>query len=576
MALFGATVLKKLHPWLAELSINTLFDERNLITFTSLIRFCGLQADDPNRAYRGQNPIMNVRILPLLVSLVFIPTEKGVGHDHEYPQTVRVASVSFEPVKFDLEGNANRLEEWFRRAASGGAKIAVGPEGALEGYVVNEIIAKEASAEQMRKVALRIDSPIIQRFQALAHELDMCLVFGFAEDVAGDIFNCAIFIDHQGSIRGKYHKMQLAEGYHESWWFNRLGRHSRAFDTPYGRCGILICNDRWNPQLAKIPALDGAQFLVIPSFGSTSKAQDEAVLARGVETGLPVIEANVGVSLIVNNNTIAAVDRHRRGVTFAEITIKDRMTTDDFKRDQTEASFLQWRKDEMARRFAHHMASLEKRARDASSQISDTGQGAGIQPSVPAETENDVAWYDAKTIGLEGRAWDETEMFYDRLPARAKQLVRPPVWSLSRHTAGMCVRFLTDAESVHARWTLRSANLAMPHMPASGVSGVDLYVKFGSQWRWLANGQPKKQTNTVRLAHELPAGRREYLLYLPLYNGVTKLELGVPSSATIWRNDLYQNVKPIVFWVRRSPRALVLHGQEWCTRPSWVGDSNAP
>ena len=49
--------------------------------------------------------------------------------------------------------------------------------------------------------------------------------------------------------------MQLAAGYHESSWFNRLGARSRAFATPFGKCGVLICNDRWNPDLARIPVL---------------------------------------------------------------------------------------------------------------------------------------------------------------------------------------------------------------------------------------------------------------------------------------------------------------------------------
>jgi len=238
-----------------------------------------------------------------------------------FPQIVKVASISFEPVKFDLDGNADRLEQYFRRAAAGHAKIAVAPEGILEGYVVNEIIAGDVDANRMKEVAIPIDSPVMQRFRDLARRLDMRLVFGFAQKMDDDVFNSAVFIDDTGKISGKYHKMQLHEGYDDKWWFNRMGRASRAFDTPYGRCGILICNDRWNPVLAKIPASDGAQFLVIPSFGSTSRRQDEAALARGTENDLPVIEANVGVSLLVSENKIVAVDRQQEGITFGEITI---------------------------------------------------------------------------------------------------------------------------------------------------------------------------------------------------------------------------------------------------------------
>lgn len=51
-------------------------------------------------------------------------------------QNVRVAAISFVPKKFDLASNADRLERSFRKAAAGGAKVAVAPEGALDGYVV--------------------------------------------------------------------------------------------------------------------------------------------------------------------------------------------------------------------------------------------------------------------------------------------------------------------------------------------------------------------------------------------------------------------------------------------------------
>ncbi len=165
------------------------------------------------------------------------------------------------------------------------------------------------------------------------------------------------------------------------------------------------------------------------------------------------------------------------------------------------------------------------------------------------DPEQNVLWYDARNIGVEGKAWDETKSFFDRLPARAEGIVRPPVWSLSRNSAGMCVRFVTDATTIHARWTLTSANLAMPHMPATGVSGVDLYVRADSGWRWLAVGRPTQQSNAARLVDSLPVAKREYLLYLPLYNGVGSLELGLPTSATLWKKSWEGEAgRPLVFW----------------------------
>jgi predicted amidohydrolase len=308
-------------------------------------------------------PRMNAPVLTLLL-LAGTAWAQAAG-DPPAPQgeknglVVRVAAISMVPEKFNLEGNAARLESAFRKAKEGGAQLAVAPEGALEGYVVNEIIAGKEPAERMKKVAVPLDHAVVQRFQKLARELELCLVFGLAERNGDDVFNCAVFIDHEGAIRGKHRKMQLAEGYHSSWWFNRLGERSRAFDTPFGRCGLLICNDRWNPELARIPALDGAQFLLIPSYGSRGQSQDEAVQSRGLETGLPIVEANVGVTLVVDGGRITAVDRREEGITFGSITVPPAIAPRPDERDRVERAFLEWREREMQRRYEKTIERLQ-------------------------------------------------------------------------------------------------------------------------------------------------------------------------------------------------------------------------
>ncbi len=160
---------------------------------------------------------------------------------------------------------------------------------------------------------------------------------------------------------------------------------------------------------------------------------------------------------------------------------------------------------------------------------------ASAQPQVEVKprVEGSWAWYDVQHWGVEGRGWEQTQRFFDRLPSGAQKLVRPPVWNLSRHSAGMCVRFATDAVGIRARYRLLSPRLAMPHMPATGVSGVDLYVRHQDRWHWLGVGWPKAQDVLTSLAGgiEPPGVMREYLLYLPLYNGVERLEIGVPRGA---------------------------------------------
>ncbi|MFO1483264.1 MAG: SUMF1/EgtB/PvdO family nonheme iron enzyme [Verrucomicrobiaceae bacterium] len=308
------------------------------------------------------------RVISVAMMLLAVPliAEAQEGASASSGLTIRAAAISFVPVKFDLAGNADRLEQAFRSAHQGGAKIAVAPEGILEGYVVNEIIAGKAKAEMMKDVAVTLDDPMIRRFQNLARELEMCLVFGFAERIKDEVFNCAVFIDDTGRICGRHHKMQLAEGSHPDWWFNRLGQQSRAFDTPYGRCGIVICNERWNPQLARILALDGAQFLLIPSYGSNSKQQDDAVLQLGRENGVPVVEANVGVTLLVNDGRIAVVDRKDDGITFGDITIPSAIAAQPAERDRVEREFIDWREPEMKARYEKTMAQAKARPESAS------------------------------------------------------------------------------------------------------------------------------------------------------------------------------------------------------------------
>jgi len=166
--------------------------------------------------------------------------------------------------------------------------------------------------------------------------------------------------------------------------------------------------------------------------------------------------------------------------------------------------------------------------------------------------DNEPQWHDIREFAVEGRGWNETKSFYDRLPAKAEGVVRDPVWELSLHSAGMCARFVTDAEAIHGRWTLRFESLAMDHMAATGVSGLDLYVKTADdRLRWLGLGRVTEfPTNTGELISGIPAGNREYMLYLPLYNGVTSVEVGIAASKTISAAPPRRRGadKPIVFY----------------------------
>ncbi len=158
----------------------------------------------------------------------------------------------------------------------------------------------------------------------------------------------------------------------------------------------------------------------------------------------------------------------------------------------------------------------------------------GVVLFVVSAFAEEVCWHDVLTLTLEGKGWADTEAPFDRLPGSMKEKVNESAWILSKESAGICVRFVTDAATVHVRWSLVSGTLEMPHMPATGCSGVDLYARDDdSAWRFVGNGRPSKQEGN-EAALELPGGGRpgrECLLYLPLYNGAKSVEVGVAEGA---------------------------------------------
>ena len=161
-----------------------------------------------------------------------------------------------------------------------------------------------------------------------------------------------------------------------------------------------------------------------------------------------------------------------------------------------------------------------------------------------------VDWHDVTQWGVEGRAWPSMDRlrWFHRLPAAAQKTVTSAVWNLSRDSAGMMVRFRTDATAIHVHYKVTKAALGMPHMPATGVSGVDLYARDDAgKWRWVQVSRPATQEIKAEVIKDLAPGFREYAAYLPLYNGVEFLHIGVTKGAR-FEGLAPREAKPVVFY----------------------------
>ena len=180
-------------------------------------------------------------------------------------------------------------------------------------------------------------------------------------------FFAAVFIDHGGLISGKYHKTQLAEGTHPSWHFNRIGKAIRAFDTPIGRVGVMICNDRLNPMIARTLVLDGAQLLLIPSAGSKRRKHNREVLARARENGFPIVYANVGMNLIISKDESVAFGWGNDQITTAVIDVPATAST----AHALETEYLDLQGPKMERNYRRRMERLRSEATGARSSHTD-------------------------------------------------------------------------------------------------------------------------------------------------------------------------------------------------------------
>ena len=169
--------------------------------------------------------------------------------------------------------------------------------------------------------------------------------------------------------------------------------------------------------------------------------------------------------------------------------------------------------------------------------------------AVNKQAPDGLVWNDVTKWGVEGRILpdQERQRWFDRFPAAAEKLVTPAVWSLSRDSAGMMVRFKTNSPSLHVHYKLSKSNLAMPHMPATGVSGVDLYARDATgKWKWVQVTRPATQEVKAEIIKGLAPGTREYAAYLPLYNGVEFMHIGVEKGSEFV--GLAPREKPIVFY----------------------------
>ena len=153
--------------------------------------------------------------------------------------------------------------------------------------------------------------------------------------------------------------------------------------------------------------------------------------------------------------------------------------------------------------------------------------------SVLARAEEPLKYVNALDFHILGKGFQDTELPFQRLPSRLKGQLRPELWHFSTHSSGMAIRFRTDAKTIGARWEVTD-NTVMNHMSFTGIKGLDLYCLMDNgKWQSVNTGRPIDKITTATIVSNLKGEMREYMLYLPLYDGIKSLEIGVNQNAVI-------------------------------------------
>jgi N-carbamoylputrescine amidase len=118
------------------------------------------------------------------------------------------------------------------------------------------------------QLAEPIPGPSTEAFCELAKARGVVVIASLFERRASGLYhNTAAIIDADGSLLGVYRKMHIPDdpGYYEKFYFTPGDLGFRAWDTRFGRIGVLICWDQWYPEGARITAMQGAEILFYPT-----------------------------------------------------------------------------------------------------------------------------------------------------------------------------------------------------------------------------------------------------------------------------------------------------------------------
>lgn len=189
------------------------------------------------------------------------------------PPLLNIALLQFKPRKGDYAANLARLRGIFAQldALEPRPQVVHAAETAMSGYFV------EGGVRDVAVTAGTLARDLDEQFQASGSTRPIDMVIGFYEKWRGTLYNSAAYVrlgEGEARILHVHRKAFLPTyGVFDEERFVERGHDIRAFDTPWGRAAILVCEDAWHSFSGTIAALDNAQVIFVSS----------AAPARGID-----------------------------------------------------------------------------------------------------------------------------------------------------------------------------------------------------------------------------------------------------------------------------------------------------
>ncbi|MCL4530729.1 MAG: carbon-nitrogen hydrolase [Chloroflexi bacterium] len=201
----------------------------------------------------------------------------------------------------DVRSNLEKHLDYIKEAKAQKADLIVFPELSLTGYVLQDLVATVAHRPED-------DDPVFGPLFKASQNLD--IVVGFVDEDARHRFYIASAYLSGGKVLHIHHKVYLPTYalFDEGRFFSR-GDSIRAFDTRFGRVGMLICEDFWHASPPYLLWMDGADILLLSSAspGRGVNRHDKLESAWWVEN-VNQSYANLFTSYVAHSNRVGYED----------------------------------------------------------------------------------------------------------------------------------------------------------------------------------------------------------------------------------------------------------------------------